>query len=80
MNNKFVESLLLNRTIVEVRYMTDEEANNLEFFHRGVALKLDDGTILYACKDNEGNDAGALHYFKDGDENTVLPVIKTIIE
>jgi hypothetical protein len=45
-----------------------------------VALKLDDGTILYACKDNEGNDAGALHYFKDGDENTVLPVIKTIIE
>ena len=60
--------------------MTDAEANSLEFFHRGVALKLDDGTILYACKDNEGNDAGALHYFKDGDENTVLPVIKTIIE
>jgi hypothetical protein len=37
-----------------------------------LALVLDDGTTVYAARDAEGNDAGALHVTKSGEE-FVLP-------
>jgi hypothetical protein len=69
------ESVLLNRKIVKVRYMTDEEMETVGFtFHRPLVLQLDDDTLVYSSKDDEGNDGGALHYDKEGDDNYILPV------
>jgi len=72
---KKAELVLLNRKIVKVRYMDDEEMEQVGFtFHRPLVLQLDDGTLIYPSKDDEGNDGGAIHYCKENDENYILPV------
>ena len=38
-----------------------------------VALVLDNGTTVYAARDGEGNDAGALHGVSESGEQFVLP-------
>jgi hypothetical protein len=69
------QAILLNRTIVEVRYLTDEEQDALGWYSKSVILKLDDGTLIYPSKDDEGNDAGALFYQKEESDDYVIPVI-----
>jgi hypothetical protein len=72
---KKAQSVLLNRKIVKVRYMDDEEMEQVGFtFHRPLILQLDDGTLVYPSKDDEGNDGGAIHYQKENDDNYILPV------
>lgn len=67
--------LLKNRTIISVRYVTDEEITDSYFYKRGLQIVLDNGTILYPMQDDEGNDFGAVHYqLKDG-SNLVLPTL-----
>ena len=43
--------------------------------HTGVVLVLDNGTTVYAARDAEGNDAGALHGVSKSGEGFVLPEI-----
>lgn len=64
---------LLNRKIVEVRYLTTEEAEGLGWYQRSIVMVLDDGNIIYPSRDDEGNDAGAL-FTCDPDQPT-LPVL-----
>ncbi len=64
---------LLNRRIVEVRYLTADECRRLMWGFTGVAFMLDDGTTVYAARDAEGNDAGALHGMAKSGEEFVLP-------
>lgn len=72
---KKAESVLLKRTIVKVRYMYDEEMEAVGFtFHRPLILQLDDGTLIYPSRDDEGNDGGAIHYQKENDKDSILPV------
>jgi hypothetical protein len=72
---KKAESVLLNRKIVNVRYMDDDEMELAGFTsHRPLVLQLDDNTIFYPYKDDEGNDGGAIHYQKENDEYSILPV------
>ncbi len=67
--------LLKNRTIISVRYVTDEEITDSYFYKRGLQIILDNGTILYPMQDDEGNDFGAVHYqLKDG-SNLILPTL-----
>lgn len=73
--NKKAESVLLGRKIVNVRYMLDEELEATGFYNRCIVIQLDDGTLLYPSADDEGNDAGAIHYQKKGDTEWILPVI-----
>jgi hypothetical protein len=42
-----------------------------------VALVLDDGTTVYAARDGEGNDVGALHGVTGKGEEFVLPALTT---
>lgn len=72
---KKAQEVLLGRKIVEVRYMEDEEMETLGFYKRTLVLHLDDNTLIYPSMDDEGNDAGVIHYQKKGDDNYVLPVI-----
>ena len=72
---KKAESVLLNRKIVNVRYMDDDEMKAVGFtFHRPLVLQLDDNTIFYPSRDDEGNDGGAIHYQKENDDQSILPV------
>ena len=69
--NKKAESVLLNRKIIAVRYLTKEEADEIGWHSRPISFELDNGTYCICSMDDEGNNGGALFYNKDG----VLPVI-----
>jgi hypothetical protein len=64
---------LVNRKITAVRYMTQEEADNMGFISRSVVIQLDDGNLVFPVADDEGNDAGAL--FTMDAKHNVLPVL-----
>jgi hypothetical protein len=68
-------SVLLNRKIVNVRYLTDEEMEAFGWRYRCIVLTLDDNTLVFPSRDDEGNDAGALHYLPEHDGAGVIPVI-----
>jgi hypothetical protein len=68
------KSQLLNRKIVEVRYMTHEEMENFGWYNRPVVMVLDDGNTIFPSTDDEGNNGGAL--FTTNDANPCLPVLR----
>jgi hypothetical protein len=72
--DKEASKLLLGRKIVEVRYMTDDEAADSGFEERSVQITLDNGLIIYPSRDDEGNGAGAL--FTTDPKTPVLPVLR----
>ena len=79
--NKFIaqwtedaSKLLLDKTIVEVRYMTDEEQTSMHWDSKPIILILNDGTAIYPSRDDEGNDAGAL--FTTNEDLPTIPVIR----
>jgi|SaaInlV_100m_DNA_2_1039680.scaffolds.fasta_scaffold27136_3 hypothetical protein len=51
---------LFGRRIVHVRYMGETEAEDQGFHHRPIVIHLDNGTLIYPSRDDEGNDGGAL--------------------
>lgn len=51
---------LVGRKIVNIRYMTSEEAKGYGYEKRPLVIFLDNGEGIWAQKDDEGNDAGAL--------------------
>jgi hypothetical protein len=65
------KSVLLNKTIVDVRYLNDEEMEMMGWQKRPICFFLNDGTSCMVSMDDEGNDGGALFYNSDG----VLPVL-----
>jgi hypothetical protein len=72
---KKAEKLLLNKKIVSVRYLSTQEQEMLGWNSRCILMQLDDGTLIYPSRDDEGNDAGALFYENYKNEDYVLPVI-----
>ena len=73
--NQEARRVLLNRRIVEVRYLTPDECQRQMWSFTGVAMVLDDGTTVYPARDAEGNDAGALHGVSGDGSDFVLPEI-----
>lgn len=69
--NKIAKDALQGRTIVEVRYLTDEEMEDQGWYSRPVAFILDNGVACVVSCDDEGNDGGVLFY----GENGVLPTL-----
>lgn len=51
---------LVGRKIVMARYMTEEEAEGMGWYHKPVVLQLDNGSVIYPSMDDEGNNGGAL--------------------
>jgi hypothetical protein len=62
---------LKGKTIVDVRYLNDEEMEMMGWYSRPVCFFLNDGTSCILSSDDEGNDGGVLFY----GENGVLPVL-----
>jgi len=65
---------LLNRKIVDVRYLTIEEMEDLGWYERCVVMILDNGNMIYPSQDDEGNGAGAL--FTCDPNQPTLPVLR----
>lgn len=66
---------LVGCKVVDVRYMSKKEARNHGWSHRPVVLVLDNGTMIYPSKDDEGNDAGTMFGSSATGEDRTLPVL-----
>jgi hypothetical protein len=64
---------LKGRRIVNVRWMTQGEVDDLGWYAAAPVLELDNGIALYCSQDDEGNGAGAL--FTTIEDFSTLPVI-----
>lgn len=73
---KFAADRLVGRTIVAISYMSDEEAQHMGWAHRPVVMQLDDGSLLWASADDEGNDAGALFGQSSTGESITYPLLR----
>lgn len=71
--NKGAAKLLVGKKIVSVGYLLKDETESLGWHHSSLAIELDDGTVIYASRDDEGNDAGAL--FTNHKDFPTFPVI-----
>jgi len=70
--NDIAKKTLLNRKIVEVRYLTEVESAEMNWGGEcGIAFTLDNGEYCILSSDDEGNSPGSLFYGKNG----VLPVL-----
>jgi hypothetical protein len=69
--NKKAEEVLKGKTIVEVRYLNDEETEQMGWSKRPICFFLNDGTSCVLSMDDEGNNGGVLFYNEDG----VLPTL-----
>jgi hypothetical protein len=69
--NKVSQDVLQGRTIVEVRYLNDEEMEMMGWDSRPICFFLDNGVSCILSCDDEGNDGGVLFY----GENGVLPTL-----
>ena len=73
------KKLLIGLKVTDVRYMMDEEVEEMGWNYKAIVIHFSDGTIIYCSADDEGNDAGSLFYQtpkKDKDFNLgVIPVI-----
>jgi len=69
--DKVSQDVLKGRTIVEVRYLNDEEMEMMGWYSRPVCFFLDNGVSCILSSDDEGNDGGVLFYGSDG----VLPTL-----
>jgi len=72
---KFAQDVLLNKKIVKVRYLTNEEQKNLGWYRKAVVIQLQDGTLFFPSADDEGNDAGAIFFQSKDYPEGILPVI-----
>lgn len=72
---KTAASHLLGRKIVKVRYLMASEARDLGWHERAVVIELDDGSLFWPSRDDEGNGAGALFGQSAKGESVTLPVI-----
>ena len=68
---KEAQKVLKGKTIVDVRYLNDEEMEMMMWYKRPIVFFLNDGTHCILSADDEGNDGGVLFYGQDG----VLPTL-----
>lgn len=72
---EYAKEKLVGRKIEAVRYLSERETEAMDWYSRSLVIILDDRTILFPSRDDEGNDAGALFgEALDGEELT-FPVI-----
>lgn len=67
---------LLGLRITKVRYLTREEMESLGWSQSVVVIELENGTLLFPSRDDEGNDGGALFGQTKQGEDLTFPVIR----
>ena len=69
---KALESQLVGKSIVSIRYMNDREMEMFGWYKRPVIILLNDGTFVVPQSDDEGNDGGAIALIK-GKKFNLIP-------
>jgi len=54
---------LIGKKIVDIVPVTKEEMDDLGWYGRAMKIVLDNGTVIIASSDEEGNDAGSFYIF-----------------
>ena len=68
---KYAKDRLVGRKIVKVAYLTGEECSQgFGWYKRPITFTLDDGKIVIAQMDDEGNDGGVLLIEYPGETTT----------
>ena len=57
---KRIAKSLVGRKIVDIRYLSAEEADSCGFYNQPICLFLDNGEWIMPMRDDEGNDCGAM--------------------
>jgi hypothetical protein len=65
---------LVGKTIKFVRYMTEEEADDMGWHSKPLVIFFTDGSHLFSSADDEGNDGGAL--FTSDEDLPCIPVMR----
>jgi hypothetical protein len=74
--NGKAQFVLKGKTIVEVFYMSEEDAeDHFGWYNRPVVMRLNDGTEVIISADDEGNSGGSLFYTTEEEPNGVLPTL-----
>ena len=55
-----VEKFLLGQKIVKVEYMSEEDADDMDWSSRPIQIRLSNGIWLTPTQDDEGNDGGSI--------------------
>ena len=71
--NDKAKSILIGKTITNVRYLTTEECEENMWNKRGLVITLNDGTEIIPASDDEFNDTGVLHYQTKNEDYKCLP-------
>jgi hypothetical protein len=56
----YATARLAGKTVDSVRYLTPSETESMGWYSRPLVIIFDDGSYVFASKDDEGNDGGAL--------------------
>lgn len=69
MNEKLMRETLLKfnkhlegKTIERIRFLGDEDMDDMEWSSRPVVITFTDGSFIIPQSDNEGNDGGSIFY------------------
>ena len=55
-----ISDKLVGKTVKEVRYISNEDAREMYWDARAIAIQLSDGEWVFPMQDDEGNGPGAL--------------------
>ena len=64
--------VLVGKTIKEVRYMTDKEAEDFMWYKKPIVIVFTDGSYIIPQMDDEGNDGGSVY---GSDDKLTFPTI-----
>jgi len=64
---------LKGRTVMDVRYLTDDEMEDLGWYEKSLVIFFEDDSFIFASADDEGNNAGAL--FTSWPDLDIIPTI-----
>ena len=70
---KKASDFLVGKTITQVRYLTDQERDGMDFQSSCLAIIFNDNSYIFPMCDDEGNEAGSLS--TSNRELEVIPVI-----
>jgi len=71
----YARTRLVGKKVKNVRYVTQEEAESMDWYSRPLVIEFTDGSLIFPSMDDEGNNGGAL--FGQGKDNVewTFPVI-----
>jgi len=71
----YAKDRLVGKKIKGVRYLTNEEAEGLDWYSRPIVIELNDGSLILPSRDDEGNDGGAMFGQSNQGDDWTFPVI-----